>query len=75
MNDISRSDSYHAVISHCSATPLFLQALDEPRKYYTGVFQSPGVETSFDMVHLHHMSEKYRHLTGLLEIFKGKLVG
>lgn len=41
---------------------------------YIGVCQGKRVRTSYDMVHLRHIPAQYSHLTGLLDIFKDKLV-
>lgn len=70
----SHTVRFHLSSSISSAVPLFLQALDDWRKFYLGCSLSPSIETTFEMVHLYHIPEKFRHLTGLLDVFKGKLV-
>lgn len=41
---------------------------------YAGECQGPGVRTDFEMVHLRKVPGQYRHLSGLLDIFKSKMV-
>ena len=43
---------------------------------YVGVCEGGGggVRTNFDMVHLHHPPPQFTHLSGLLDLFKSKLV-
>ena len=43
---------------------------------YVGVCEGGGggVRTNFDMVHLHHPPPQFAHLSGLLDLFKSKLV-
>ncbi|XP_067939936.1 rab3 GTPase-activating protein catalytic subunit-like isoform X2 [Watersipora subatra] len=53
--------------------PIFLQSLDSQRMFYLGEYVSPGLSTSFDMVHLSHVPDRFRDLSGLLDLFKGKI--
>ena len=43
---------------------------------YVGVCEGGGggVRTNFDMVHLQHPPPQFTHLSGLLDLFKSKLV-
>jgi len=58
-------------------TPVFIQVHQPWRQMYVGVCEAGGggVRTSFDMVHLRHPPPQFTHLSGLLELFKSKLVG
>lgn len=58
----------------CSQVPLFVQIQQKWRKMYTGECQGPGVRTDFEMVHLRKVPSQYNHLSGLLDIFKAKIV-
>lgn len=44
------------------------------RRMYVGECQGPGVRTDFEMVHLRKVPSQYTHLSGLLDIFKTKIV-
>ncbi|KAG9462398.1 hypothetical protein GDO78_014201, partial [Eleutherodactylus coqui] len=54
--------------------PLFVQIHQKWRKLYVGECQGPGVRTDFEMVHLRKVPNQYTHLSGLLDIFKSKIV-
>ena len=41
---------------------------------YNGHLEIPGFRTSFEMVHLKSAPKQYRHLSGLLDVFKSKIV-
>lgn len=41
---------------------------------YAGECQGPGLRTDFEMVHLRKVPSQYNHLSGLLDVFKYKLV-
>lgn len=58
----------------CSQVPLFVQIQQKWRKMYEGECQGPGVRTDFEMVHLRKVPSQYNHLSGLLDIFKAKIV-
>ncbi|XP_013395929.1 rab3 GTPase-activating protein catalytic subunit-like [Lingula anatina] len=53
--------------------PVFIQGHQKWRRLYYGLCEFPGVRTSFDMVHLKRIPPQYNHLSGLLDVFKGKL--
>ena len=57
-----------------SETPVFVQVQQNWRQMYLGVCQGKRVRTNFDMVHLHHTPPQYSHLSGLLDVFKDRLV-
>lgn len=41
---------------------------------YAGECQGPGLRTDFEMVHLRKVPSQYNHLSGLLDVFKSKIV-
>ncbi|XP_048835815.1 rab3 GTPase-activating protein catalytic subunit isoform X1 [Brienomyrus brachyistius] len=53
--------------------PVFVQIQQKWRRMYAGECQGPGVRTDFEMVHLRKVPGQYRHLSGLLDIFKSKI--
>ena len=53
--------------------PLFLHVLNKKHHVYRGVCENNSTRLSFDIVHLSQMSAHYKNLTGLLDIFKGKI--
>lgn len=57
-----------------SQVPLFVQIHHKWRRMYVGECQGPGVRTDFEMVHLRKVPNQYTHLSGLLDIFKSKIV-
>lgn len=57
-----------------SQVPLFVQIHQKWRRMYVGECQGPGVRTDFEMVHLRKVPNQYTHLSGLLDIFKSKIV-
>ena len=63
------------VLFTCSQMPIFLQSLESQRLFYLGEFLAPGISMSFDMVHLSSVPDRFKNLYGLLEVFKGKVVG
>ena len=58
-----------------SAIPMFAHVLQRWRKIYVGLCIGGGFRTVFEISHLRHGPTQCRHLAGLLEIFKDKLVG
>lgn len=59
---------------NCSQIPVFVQLQQMRQKYFLGVCEGSGIRTSFDMIHLHRTFPQYNHLSGLLSLFKSKLV-
>lgn len=57
-----------------SQVPMFVQVQQKWRRMYTGECQGPGVRTDFEMVHLRKVPSQYNRLSGLLDIFKSKIV-
>lgn len=65
---------YSFLIVPYSQVPLFVQIHQKWRRMYVGECQGPGVRTDFEMVHLRKVPNQYTHLSGLLDIFKSKIV-
>jgi len=57
-----------------SQVPLFLQIHSRMRRLYSGLSESCGFRTLFEMVELKSTLSQYSHLSGLLDVFKAKLV-
>uniref|UniRef100_A0A673X6E4 Rab3 GTPase-activating protein catalytic subunit n=1 Tax=Salmo trutta TaxID=8032 RepID=A0A673X6E4_SALTR len=57
-----------------SLVPMFVQIQQKWRRMYYGECQGPGVRTDFEMVHLRKVPSQYNHLSGLLDMFKSKMV-
>ncbi|KAF3824512.1 hypothetical protein GH733_008797 [Mirounga leonina] len=57
-----------------SSVPLFVQIHHKWRRMYVGECQGHGVRTDFEMVHLRKVPNQYTHLSGLLDIFKSKIL-
>ena len=64
----------HLYIHIFSQVPVFVMIEKRWRKLYQGCFELPGFRTSFEMVHLKNTPSQYKHLAGLLDVFKAKLV-
>jgi len=61
-------------VSVVSQVPLFLQTHSRARRLYSGIAESCGFRTMFQMVELRSTPAQYSHLAGLLDVFKAKLV-
>lgn len=57
-----------------SQLPVFVQIQHKWRRMYAGECQGPGLRTDFEMVHLRKVPSQYNHLSGLLDVFKSKIV-
>ncbi len=53
---------------------MFVQLHARWRRLYFGQAESPGFRTVFEMAHLKNFPSQYSHLSGLLDVFKAKLV-
>jgi len=62
------------LLSGVSQVPLFLQTHSRVRRLYSGLAESCGFRTLFQMVELKSTPPQYSHLAGLLDVFKAKLV-
>uniref|UniRef100_A0A182QTP4 Uncharacterized protein n=1 Tax=Anopheles farauti TaxID=69004 RepID=A0A182QTP4_9DIPT len=68
------TSSVHIAVSESSCdVPVFVQAMDKVQHVYLGVCESGPVRLSFDIVHLHLTPPTCKYLSGLLEVFKGKI--
>uniref|UniRef100_A0A4Y0BHL8 Rab3 GTPase-activating protein catalytic subunit n=1 Tax=Anopheles funestus TaxID=62324 RepID=A0A4Y0BHL8_ANOFN len=66
--------SVHIAVAESSCdVPVFVQAMDKVQHVYLGVCESGPVRMSFDIVHLHITPPTCKYLSGLLEVFKGKI--
>ncbi|PFX20709.1 Rab3 GTPase-activating protein catalytic subunit [Stylophora pistillata] len=61
-----------ATNSKCTI-PMFAHVRQRWRKIYYGLCIGGGFRTVYEIAHLRHVPMQYRHLAGLLEIFKDKL--
>ena len=61
-------------MSVVSQVPLFLQTHSRARRLYSGIAESCGFRTMFQMVELRSTPAQYSYLAGLLDVFKAKLV-
>jgi len=61
-------------VSVVSQVPLFLQTHSRARRLYSGIAESCGFRTMFQMVELRSTPAQYSYLAGLLDVFKAKLV-
>jgi len=57
-----------------SNVPIFIRVQQEWRNMFIGICEGSGLRTHFNICHLKSAPHQYRHLSGLLEIFKSKLV-
>ncbi|UJR36425.1 hypothetical protein I4U23_029148 [Adineta vaga] len=53
--------------------PIFIRIQHEWRNMFIGLCEGSGLRTHFNICHLKNAPHQYRHLAGLLEIFKSKL--
>lgn len=54
--------------------PIFIQVRDKWQKVYWGVYEANGIRTSFNIVHLKRGLYDCQYLTGLLDLFKTKIM-
>jgi hypothetical protein len=53
---------------------MFVQVNSNMREMYVGICEGSALKTHFQIVHFNYTPPQYSHLSGLLEIFKSKLV-
>ncbi|XP_037047292.1 rab3 GTPase-activating protein catalytic subunit isoform X2 [Bradysia coprophila] len=58
--------------SNCEV-PVFVQVMEKRRKVYLGVCESRSTRLTFDIVHLASTPPTCKYLSGLLDMFKGKI--
>lgn len=67
--------SLHIVASNINCnTPIFVQIRKEWQKCYLGVYENVGIRTNFEMVHLRRGPQHCQYLSGLLDLFKTKIM-
>lgn len=54
--------------------PIFIQIREKWQKCYLGVFEGDGARTNFEMVHLRRGPPHCHYLTGLLDLFRTKIM-
>uniref|UniRef100_A0A1X7T4B8 Uncharacterized protein n=1 Tax=Amphimedon queenslandica TaxID=400682 RepID=A0A1X7T4B8_AMPQE len=54
--------------------PIFIQIQKNWRHMFSGQCEGCGLHTSFEMIHLRHIPPHFSHLSGLLNLFRSKLV-
>ncbi|KAJ4436008.1 hypothetical protein ANN_18632 [Periplaneta americana] len=66
--------SIYMAVNNCGCQiPVFIQIHEVRQHYYMGVCEGKGVRSEFVMVHLKRTPPRYKHLTGLLDLFKSKV--
>lgn len=54
--------------------PIFVQIREKWQKCFLGVYEGEGIRTNFEMVHLKRGPHHCQYLTGLLDLFKTKIM-
>nr|XP_022900950.1 rab3 GTPase-activating protein catalytic subunit [Onthophagus taurus] len=54
--------------------PMFIQIRDKLQHLYLGVYEGNGIKTNYEMIHLRRGPPYYKYLSGLLDIFKTKII-
>lgn len=57
-----------------SPVPMFIQIHQFRRQMFCGACVLPGSSIDFDVIHLNTAPPQYSHLSGLLDVFKAKMV-
>ncbi|XP_055548685.1 rab3 GTPase-activating protein catalytic subunit isoform X2 [Wyeomyia smithii] len=66
--------SIHIAVSESSCdVPVFVQVLEKVQNVFLGVCESDSVKLLFDIVHLNIIPPTCKYLSGLLDVFKGKV--
>ncbi|XP_059618716.1 rab3 GTPase-activating protein catalytic subunit [Phlebotomus argentipes] len=58
--------------SNCEV-PVFVQVLEKSQRVFLGVCEFQSTRLSFDVVHLQTTPPPFKYLSGLLDMFKGKI--
>lgn len=67
--------SIHIVLSNTNCNiPFFIQIREKWQKCYLGVHEDNGIRTSFEMVHLKRGPQHCQYLSGLVDLFKTKIM-
>jgi len=67
------SSIHIAVLESNCEIPVFIQALEKIQHVYLGVCEFGSVRLSFDIIHLNTAPPTCKYLSGLLDVFKGKI--
>lgn len=70
---IMLSSIHIAVADSSCEVPIFFQALETKQNVFAGVCENRTTRLSFDIVHLQQTPPTCKYLTGLLDMFKGKI--
>ncbi|EAT41808.1 AAEL006591-PA [Aedes aegypti] len=70
---ILMSSIHIAVTESGCDVPVFVQVLDKVQQVFLGVCESGSTRLSFDIVHLNVTPSTCKYLSGLLDVFKGKI--
>lgn len=62
-----------AVFESKCKIPVFIKALEAEQNVFLGVFEHGEFKTSFDIIHLISAPPALKYLSGLLDMFKGKI--
>jgi hypothetical protein len=54
--------------------PLFVQVQAPQRNMFVGLCEGSALKSHFQIIHFNYIPTQYAYLSGLLEIFKSKLV-
>ncbi|XP_058451012.1 rab3 GTPase-activating protein catalytic subunit isoform X2 [Malaya genurostris] len=66
--------SVHIAVAESSCdVPVFVQVLEKVQNVFLGVCESGSIRLSFDTVHLNITPPTCKYLSGLLDVFKGKI--
>ncbi|KAJ8960955.1 hypothetical protein NQ318_020256 [Aromia moschata] len=67
--------SAYVVMSNLNCEmPIFIQIREKWQDCYLGVFEGEGIRTNFEMVHLRRGPSHGHYLSGLLDLFKTKIM-
>lgn len=70
---IMLSSIHIAVADSNCEVPIFFQALETRQNVYSGICENRSTRLSFDIVHLQTAPPTCKYLSGLLDVFKGKI--
>ncbi|XP_053694027.1 rab3 GTPase-activating protein catalytic subunit isoform X2 [Sabethes cyaneus] len=66
--------SIHIAVAESSCdVPVFVQVLEKVQNVFLGVCEAGSIRLSFDIVHLNIIPPTCKYLSGLLDVFKGKV--
>lgn len=54
--------------------PIFVQIREKWQKLYLGIYEGGTIRTNYDMIHLGKCPQHCRYLSGLLDLFKTKII-